>query len=265
MGRLTASVVRRFRAWDRPSQIAMLTAFVLLLLTFLALTFGPHNLRQPALLGFIGLIIMTQVIFMWANRGMVTPYTQAQRFYLAENFDAARQVLEESLLYVKPDAQALTLLGNTYRQLGWLDKSEEVLTKALDLRPFDHFPLYGIGRTLLVKGLFAQAAAKMSQALEAGAPPIVQFDLGEALYRQGLDDQARIALSEAMALEREPHRALLATYMLYRLGAGGPPTRALVAAGLPYWRENAVRFQDTPYGQMLAGDVQQLGAFMEER
>jgi tetratricopeptide (TPR) repeat protein len=265
MGRFTAYLVRRFRAWDRPSQLALLIALLLLVITFLALIFGGVNLRQPALLGFIGLVIMMQFIFMWGNRGMVTPFTQAQRYYLAEDFAAARQVLEESLSSGKPDAQSLTLLGNTYRQLGLLDKSEKVLTKALELRPSDHFPLYGIGRTLLVKGLFAQAADKMRQALEAGAPPIVQLDLAEALYRQGLDDQARFALTKVVSLDQEPHRALLTAFMLYRLKGGDPPMPALVAAGLPYWQDNALRFQATPYGQMLAGDVQQLQAFMEER
>jgi tetratricopeptide (TPR) repeat protein len=265
MGRFTAYLVRRFRAWDRSSQLALLIALILFVMTILALAFGGPNLRQPALLGFIGLVIITQVIFMWGNRGMVTPFTQAQRYYLAEDFDAARQVLEKSLAAAKPDVQSLTLLGNTYRQLGLLDKSEEVLTKALELRPFDHFPLYGIGRTLLVKGLFAQAADKMSQALEAGAPHIVQLDLAEALYRQGLDDQARAALTEVVSIDQEPHRALLTAFMLYRLDEAGPPSSALVAAGLPYWQDNALRFQATPYGQILAGDVQQLQAFMEER
>lgn len=265
MGRLTAYVLRRFRAWDRSSQIAMLTAIALFLLTAAMLTFASPQLKQPALIGLIGLIIAMQVIFMWGNRGMITPYTQAQRHYLDGNFESARQVLENLQSTGKADVRSLTLLGNTYRQLGLLDESEEVLTKALDLRPFDHFPLYGIGRTLLVKGLFAQAAAKMNQALDAGAPLIIRFDLAEAFYRQGLDDQARVALRAIQETIDEPHRALMTAYMLYRLGDGLPPTTQLIIDGLSYWQDNAARFQTTPYGQMLAGDVQHLQAFMEER
>lgn len=264
MGKLTAYIMRSFRAWDRPTQIAMLTAIFLFLPTIVVLIIGTPQLRQPALIGFIGLIIATQVIFMWGNRTMVTPYTQAQRHYLNGDFERARQVLENLQSTGKVDVRSLTLLGNTYRQLSLLDESEEVLTKALDLRPFDHFPLYGIGRTLLVKGLFAQAAAKIKQALDAGAPNIVQFDLAEALYRQGADDDARLALRAAQEIADEPHRALMAAYMLYRLGEGEPPAHDLVSAGLPYWRENADRFLMTPYGQMLADDVQHLQAFMEE-
>jgi tetratricopeptide (TPR) repeat protein len=227
--------------------------------------FGPSDLRQTTLVGFAGLIIAVQIIFMWGNRGMVTSYTQAQRYYLTEDFEAARQVLENLQVNGKSTIQSLTLLGNTYRQLGLLDKSEEVLTKALELRPLDHFPLYGIGRTLLVKGLFGQAADKMNQALEAGAPSIVQFDLGEALYRQGQVDQARAVLRAVILTSQEPHRALMTQYILYRLGEEVPPTRELVMMGMPYWRDSALRFQQTPYGQMLAADVQHLQAFMEER
>jgi len=264
MGRLSAYVIRRFHAWDAPSRFALLTALGLLLVTLLMIAFGSQNLRQPALMGFIGLIIVIQVIFMWGNRGMVTPFTQAQRYYLAENFESARQVLENLNVNGKADAQSLTLLGNIYRQLGMLDESEEVLTKALDLRPLDHFPLYGIGRTLLVKGQYHQAVDKIKLALDAGAPPIIQFDLGEALYRLGKLDQARLVLTAATDISQEPHRALMSQYLLYRLGVGQPPASDLVALGLPYWHDNAIRFQETPYGQMLADDIQQLQAFMEE-
>lgn len=265
MGRLTAYLLRSFRAWEISSRVALVAAFVLLAVTLLALLFGPQNLRQPALIGFVGLIFAIQLIFMWGNRGMVTAYTQAQRAYLAEDFDSARQILETLSVNGKSDVRSLTLLGNTYRQLGMLDKSEEVLTKALELRPLDHFPLYGIGRTLLVKGQYSQAADKIKQALDAGAPPIIQFDLGEALYRIEQLDQARLALRAAKDVSQEPQRALMSQYLLYRLGDGAPPTAELVALGLPYWQDNALRFRNTPYGQILAEDVQRMQAFTEER
>src|SRR5690242_19779871 len=113
MGRLAAYIIQRFRTWDAPSRFALLIALGLLFVILLMLAFGPPNLRQPSLIGFIGLMIAIQLIFMWGNRGMVTPFTQAQRFYLAEDFESARQVLENLNLNGKPDAQSLTLLGNT--------------------------------------------------------------------------------------------------------------------------------------------------------
>src|SRR5690606_37166419 len=150
----------------------------------------------------------------------------------------------------RSNVQLLTLLGNTYRQLGMLDESEEVLTKAIELRPFDHFSLYGFGRTLLVRGLYAPAAEAIHEALQAGAPPIVQFDLGEARYRQGLTDDARLSLEAARRLDQESHRALMTDYLLYKLGAGKMPSRELIQSGLPYWQDHAGRFSHTPYGQM---------------
>jgi tetratricopeptide (TPR) repeat protein len=155
-------------------------------------------------------------------------------------------------------------LGNTYRQLGRLDDSYEVLTKALDLRPSDPFPLYGIGRTLLVKGLYAEAADILNRALAAGAPPLVALDRAEALYRQGVYDQAQALLVAHRALATEPHRVLMADYLLYRLGAGDAPARSRVEAGLPYWQDHARRFHDTVYGQSLLEDVRHLETLVQE-
>jgi tetratricopeptide (TPR) repeat protein len=265
MGRLTAKLFHRFRGWERSSRIAFLLAVGLLILTFFVLLFGPLNLRQPALIGFFGLIVMLQIIFMWSNRHMVTPYTLAQRDYLAEDFDAARSRLEALYAAGKIDVKSLTLLGNTYRQLALLDKSEEVLTKAVALRPFDHFPLYGFGRTLLVKGMYTAAVPVLEKALEAGAPSIVRFDLAEAQYRDGAFDAARAALETVKMVAQEPHRVLMTDYFLYQLGAAPAPAVSMVNVGLPYWREQANRYRRTPYGQSLAADVQQLQMLIEER
>jgi tetratricopeptide (TPR) repeat protein len=202
-----------------------------------------------------GLLIITQIVIMWGNRGMVTPYTKAQRAYLAEDFVTARQVLEVLHANGKADYRDLTLLGNTYRQFGYLGKSEEVLTEALQLRPNHHFPLYGFGRTLLVQGRYAEAIDALQRALAAGAPSVVQFDLGDACFRHEEWEQARRVLEGVTSLTEEPHRALMAAYLLYRLEAGEPPSAELVEAGLSYWRAECERFRQTSYGQALANDV----------
>src|ERR1044071_7002255 len=95
MGRITASLLKSFRQWEYSTRIALAVAFILILITFLFLLVGPLNLRQFALIGFVGLLIGIQVIFMWGNRHMIIPYTQAQRLYLKEDFQEARQILEE--------------------------------------------------------------------------------------------------------------------------------------------------------------------------
>lgn len=264
MGRITRYWLNVFQSWEASTRIAFVIALALLALCFVLLLIGPENLHQPVLIGFIGLVFGTQIIFMWGNRHMVTPYTQAQRFYLAEDFVSARKILETLQENGKADVNALTLLANTYRQLGLLDESERVVKKALDIRPFDPFPLYGFGRTLLVKGIYAEAIEVIKRAIEAGAPPVVRFDLGDALFRQGSAEEAITYLSDTADHEDESFRALMREYMLYRLGVGEKPGRERIEAGLPYWQETAQRFALTPYGQLLADDIGELQALLEE-
>jgi tetratricopeptide (TPR) repeat protein len=259
MGQFTARLLRVIRPWDRPSQIALASALALLVVTGLVAAFGPADWRHPALIGAGGLFIITQITIMWGNRGMTMPYTRAQQAYLAEDFQTAVEILEMRNAAGKADFRELTLLGNTYRQLGQLDKSEEVLTQALVLRPNHHFPLYGFGRTLLVEGRYAAAIVAFERALAAGAPLVVQFDLGDACFRlEAWEDARRVLEGVSSLVEAEPHRALMTGYLLYRLDRGEPPSVALVEAGLPYWRAQAERFRHTSYGQALANDVRHM-------
>lgn len=264
MGRLTASLLQNYRHWERSTRIAFGIAIGLMLLALILLLFGPPDSRQPALIGFIGLLIASQIVIMWGNRHMVTTYTQAQRFYLAEDFQSARRTLADLETFGKADANALTLLANTYRQLGMLDESEEIVKKALALRPFDPFPLYAFGRTLLVKGLYIESVVTLRQALEAGAPPLIHFDLGEALFRQGAFADSQAELEMARHTAQENFRLLMTAYLLHQMGVSPKPTGDLILAGLSYWRDHAERFSHTPYGQALAEDVRQMQSLMEE-
>ncbi len=264
MNGFALSFVSQIRNWDKSSQVAFALALVLLLAMIGVAAFGPIGLRQPAVIGIAGLFITAQIIIMWGNRGMVTPYTTAQRHFMAGDFEASRGILEELRATGKADANALTLLGNVYRQLGMLDQSEAVLREALDIRPKHHFPLYGFGRTLLAKADYSEAANIIRQAIEAGAPPIVQFDLGHALYRQGQEDEVRALLETVSPLAEEPFRVLMIRYLLYRLDAGELPVVEQIEAGLPYWRASAERFRHTPYGETLAKDVDYMLALIKE-
>ncbi len=83
---------------------------------------APPEQRSIILISFAGLLIVIEISVLWGNRGMVSAFTQAQRLYLDGDFAATRDLLES--VRAKADARALTLLGNTYRQLGQLDQSE---------------------------------------------------------------------------------------------------------------------------------------------
>jgi tetratricopeptide (TPR) repeat protein len=263
MGKLTASFIAQFRVWDRPAQIAFVVAVVLLVLAGIVVGFGGQNLRTPSVIGFVGLVIATQIIILWANRGMVTTYTQAQRHYLNEDFDAARDLLEALRANGKADFRALTLLGNTYRQMGDLSNSEDVLLEALHNAPNHHFPLYGFGRTLLVEGRYAEAVDALTQALDAGSPPIVLLDIGEALFRKGSPQEA-VERLQSVPVTDESYRALMAAYLLHQLGVGDRPSANLIRAGLPYWDATVVRYHHTAYGQALSLDVETMRAYLEE-
>jgi tetratricopeptide (TPR) repeat protein len=262
---MTARILRMLRGWDRFSRSALLLAVALLLIDLFVVAFGPVEVRSSAMIGLFGLVIAIQIIILWANRGMVTPFTKAQRHYLDEDFESACEILEKLREMGKADMRALTLLGNAYRQLGALDQSEAVLREALSIQPNHHFPLYGFGRTLLVQGNYAEAAETFRRALSVGAPPVAQLDAGEALYRAGAAVEAQQMIENALSASQEPHHRLMAEYLLYRLGAGEIPAIALLQEGLPYWEANAERYAHTIYGQNLADDIHTMQAFMRER
>lgn len=268
MGRITHRLhhlLKQFQQWEITSQIGFILAILFAVVAGLVASRGDEALRDPATVGAIGSIITAQVIFMWANRNMVTPYTRAQRHYMRGEFETARDLLAKFHQREEADFKMLTLLGNTYRQLGDLNNSEQVLYEALNMQPDHYFPLYGFGRTLLSDGRYVEAAETIQKAIEYGAQDVVRFDLGEALYRAGQMDEAHRTLRAALdAIREEPHRLLMAHYLLWRSDEYDPPMQTLIDSGLPYWMETAGRFAHTPYGAALRQDIEQIGMLREE-
>ncbi|MEP7293579.1 MAG: tetratricopeptide repeat protein [Chloroflexota bacterium] len=249
-----------FRAWERSTRIAFVMSMILLLVALILTVIAPPDARVPILVGIGLLLIVLEASVLWGNRGMISVFTRAQRLYMAGDLEAARDLLEAArAARPKADARTLTLLGNTYRQLGQLHESEAVLSEAIDKAPERYFSFYGFGRTLLSEGRYAEAADAIRRALELGAPAVVQADLGEAYYRLNQADDAIAALRAATnGGLGEPQRALMVSYLLFRLGQGDPPTLDAVLSGLPYWEATAERFQTTPYGTALMLDVRDM-------
>ncbi len=256
-------LIRRLRrdvqTWERSTRIAFAVGLVLLVVAVLIALVAPPDARVPVLVGAGALLIVLEFTVLWGNRGMISAYTRAQRLYLDGELEAARDLLEAAR--EKADARTLTLLGNTYRQLGQLSESEAVLSEAINKAPERYFSYYGFGRTLLSEGRYAEAVDAIQRALEIGAPTVVQVDLAEAYYRLNQPGAALAALRAAGASDgrlEEPQRALMAEYLLYRLGAAPPPSSELVRAGLLYWQATAERFRETPYGAALTNDVDEM-------
>lgn len=251
---LLLRVRRDFTTWERTTKIAFMLGVVLLVVALLSALLAPAEVRVPVLGGAGALLLVIELTILWGNRGMISAFTRAQRLYMDGDFAGALTLLEG--VRAKADARALTLLGNTYRQLGRLAESEAVLSEAVDKAPNHYFPIYGFGRTLLSEGRYAEAVDAIQRALVLGAPSVVQGDLGEAYYRLGKRDDAVLALHNAAV--NEPHRALMAHYLLSRMGAASPPSAEIVEAGVAYWRATAERFRETPYGVALESDVYEM-------
>ncbi len=267
MGRFTrqfTQLLRQFQRWEVTAQIGFVLAILLAVLALItAQTLAA--VRVPALIGGIGALFTAQLIFMWANRGMVTSFTTAQRHYLQGEFNETIAILEALRTADEADFKALTLLGNTYRQLGDLAKSEAILYEAINIKPNHYFPLYGFGRTLLSKGCYAEAVEAYQKALALGAPLSTHFDLGESLYRADqFEDAKKNLLLVTDMRDAEPYRVLMAMYLLHQLGEPFPLTPEQIDEGLPYWQMQAELFSDTVYGQVVKRDITHLSLMREE-
>lgn len=256
--RLLWSLVRQIRTWDRVSQSALAFALVLLAIALVILTTRP-DLRTPASIGAVGLMLAVQGIILWGNRNLVMPYTQAQRHFMRGDFAAARDVLlgeidEEAAKDSRPGVDSYVLLGNAYRNLGQLSESETTLREALEIREDYHFALYGLGKTQLAQGEYDEAFQTLQRAGWAGAPDVVQFDLAHVQMRRGLFEQAR-QLLDTLPPQEEPYRQLMIAHWQHTLNNAPAPDDALIQNGLPFWQAESERFAHTLYGRDVLNDV----------
>jgi predicted Zn-dependent protease len=252
---LIRQIIRSYPTWDRPPQIALVSALILLVPTVIIAFAAPETVRPFAWFGAGMLLLTAQIAVMWGSRGMVGVVTLAQRAYLAGDLARARTLLEGLRAKERADFRALTLLGNVYRQEGRLDDSLTILYEAVDKDSNHPFPLVGIGRTLIAMGDYAAAAETLERALASDAPSGVWIDLAEAYMRAGRPDDARAALERAPESLSEASAALMAAWLRYQVGGGDAPDPTTIAAGLPFWRAAAARFAQTPYGAALADDL----------
>lgn len=254
--RLLLALIREIPKWDRPTQIALAIAFLLLIIDVIILATQPE-LQAPALAGAVGLLLGIQAIFMWGNRNLVTPFTQAQRHFVAGEFEQVVDVLKQ---YIEdeehPTLDALILLGNTYRTLGQLVESESILRIAIARRPDYHFALYGLGKTFLAKGQYQIAIEQLEKSIKNNGVQTTHFDIALALFLDSHLDEALTELDKLPPVD-EAYRQLLMAYMRY-LYDPQDNTRQFNWDGLPFWEAEARRFEHTPYGQTIRDLVQEM-------
>jgi len=228
----------------------------------------PADYQLIVALALFGLFVLVQAVILWNIWQRNPALRQARRRYMAGDFAEVVRILEASRAEGRHDVEADTLLGNAFRQLGDLERSEAILREACEKEPDAPFAAYGLGRTLLVMGHYNDAAALIAHALDQRGQPVILAELGHAQYRAGERDEAARSLAQAAQLNLEPYRALMTRYLLWKL-TGKPVddetqdglTR--FASGLDVWRAEADRFAVTPYGQALAEDVHDLELLLD--
>lgn len=255
------SLFRQIRYWDRPSQIALALAILSLVSTLILLVTLPATVQGPLLGTLIVLLIVTQLIFMWGNRFMVKPFTQAQQAFIAGDFEDVIQTLNEVIRQAQDqdrpvDADALVLMGNAYRNLGQLDDSFQCFEQALSLKPASSFALYGVGKTLLAQGDYQQALQYFADAIQHGASVMTYVDVAHTAYRLDQVDGVRTALNHLADTPLEPYRQVLIALIKHKMF--NEPTALetdVIEMGLVFWQAEAERFATTPYGQAVAQDI----------
>ena len=252
-------LLRRLPAWDAPVRLSFAIAVFMLLLLLLLGFGGPRDIQLPARVGAFGLLVTTQLIFLWGNRRDASPYHEAQKHFIAQDYQAARDVLEGMPQAGRASVDALVLLGNTYRNLGQFDKSRLALDRALALNPIHHLALFSAGKLRLVIGEYATAVDFIFRALEAGAPEIVKFELGQACYLLGDSGRAKQHFADARAvLADDPAQTLLLQYYLHVMLAGEMPSNGLIRYNIEVWQQEILRYHGTPYGLHLLEVVDKL-------
>jgi tetratricopeptide (TPR) repeat protein len=255
---LPSDVQRAFKG------LAVASLFLVVLSFFL-----PPEYQLPAVLALFGVFAVVQVLILRSLWLRNPALRKARKHYMARQFEDAVQVLEDSRLEAPQDAAGLSLLGNAYRQMGDLARSEEVLRQAYEKDPDAPFAAYGLGRTLLVMGIYEDAVRLIEHALDRRGQRVILADLGLALFRAGRFDEAGKVLSEADTIELEPYRALMTRYLLWRLSNSAVDDAARRRLerydhGLETWHAEAVRFGETPYGQALAEDIAQIEQILQK-
>jgi len=258
-------LARRLPEWDPASKMALGLGLVLLLLMVWLGFRGPEPVQLPARIGAFGLLLTIQLLVLWGNRRVLSPYHQAQQHFIHGDYLAARDILEMMPQSSPASVDALVLLGNTYRHLGQFEKSRAALEHALGLKPNYHFALYGMGKLNLTTGDYEAAVRFITKALLSGSPDGVQFDLGQAFYLLDDAEKSNHYFNNINSIiADEPAQAMLMAYYRFVMGTGERPSHRSIQEHIHYWQQEAVKYRQTPYGAALQKDVDALSACLKD-
>ena len=234
---------RSFRAWERPLQIAALTALVVLVLAVVAVFLGPYHLRGPALVSVFGSVIAFQLLVMWSLRGMQTAQSLAWGAFRRGEFEECIQILEMERDDGKANRSQLHLLAIAYKQLGRLSESE-ALARQLIAEDAEKTTAWRIlGQMLMIAGRWQEAAEALERASQTHADS--QVELGLVRFIWGEREVAAIEMRAAL----EKRQCSVSHEWLARIILGDDPELNDEAG--EYWKDEAARFPQTEYGAAL--------------
>lgn len=256
---------------DTRLRLAIGLSIMMAVVLFVVLSQADSDSRVAWAVGFAGLLALLQVMILLRGKGQQGNLLEAQKAFVDGRYEEAAGLLESQLPHA-PDLKTLTVLGNTYRQLGRLDESAALLQQAVEQFPGKGFPVYGLGRTRLAQGYYHEAVQLIEQALKMGARKAVRADLALALYYAEADQSRIIEVAQQTGrmLNVENYRALMVNYLLAQFATNSAEAQVAKrvmhnsASGLAYWRGEAKRHATTDFGQRLTSDVGRIEAILQE-
>lgn len=261
---LVRDLRQRVPQWDMPSKVALASGLILLPLLLLIGFTGPDPAQIPARIGAFGVLLTLQLVILWGNRKSLSPYHEAQSYFMQGDYETAREILEQIPFKNRPSVDALVLLGNTYRHLSMFEESNQLIDHALSLKPEYHYALYAKGKLQLVTGQYEDASNFITKALFHGAPDVVQFDLGQAYYLLGDTQRATHHFQNILSiLVDEPAQLLMVEYYLHQMNNQDKPTHLLTEDNLSVWQKEANKYSETPYGNAMQTDVDTLTNWLQ--
>jgi tetratricopeptide (TPR) repeat protein len=146
---------------------------------------------------FGALLFLLASGFIWAAQ----PDPAAVSAYESKDYKTAVQLLEQQVAKTPNEVDALVLLGSSYRQLGELAKSGEVLKKAYAQKPKEPSVLLEYGHTLLALKKFKEAEEIFQKGVSGGRrPDEFHNGLGLAQFGQGAGNKAEFSFRKAIQL-----------------------------------------------------------------
>lgn len=136
------------------------------------------------------------------------------------HYEEARQHLWELAASDEATAESLCLLGDMLRSTGRLNQSEEVLRRALKMKPNYLTAQLSLGQTLVLLGDLKSAKSKLRKVIKS-APRTAEayLGLGQAAAMEGRFDEAEATLRKALEIKPRLAAAWAQLAGLRKMGA----------------------------------------------